>query len=648
AVLGKQSRRKALQDARRLVAQLDQQLEAGETLLQEVHDKLSASHNTDANSDNVTLVDPSSNLSSFQHNANINSNILGTSSLPSAIGQQAVEVSRIELPSFSGNQSEFYEFWAMFKTAVHDNPTLSPAAKFLYLSSCLKDSAAIIIQAFDLTEPSNYQLAVEALLKRFDRPEFTHNFYLQKLQNIRVSDPNASSQRATLCQIQAYIQQIERFENVTQSLVLKNTIRQKFPKDTQLEIAKLESQSGTTWSLHQLLDGLDDYVKELESIDDCTFFLCTSEVAKEPSVAQNVDARPTTPLPPYDPDLVVLPLIVVDVEDSTIRSSVLVIRYHVRTVAIVPLVHMSLEPTITRLLVVVPRRVSLRDIHTFDSYYRPSAHDYEDSPSRHRSYDRGCRSSTRYNSPSPDRPSRLSPDVSSRTRLSHSSNRTFPLSPQRSRSVDSKSNLPRSILRRPKDATSTQTEYQTLMDCYASAKQLQAYAALAPFQSILMIVQARVRHGRTRELEPVYIFLDSGAQISFISNSAVCRLCLNPVDVRSLTARVFGGHKMQQNSGIVELDLIDSANERLHVCLHSSDKTPAARLPPRLHLEDLAALRSADIDPESLLITQYVEPDILLGMDYYWQVFLDEPPTVLPSGLVLTHTRFGITLSGQS
>ncbi|KIH53908.1 integrase core domain protein [Ancylostoma duodenale] len=188
------------------------------------------------------------------------------------------------------------------------------------------------------------------------------------------------------------------------------------------------------------------------------------------------------------------------------------------------------------------------------------------------------------------------------------------------------------------------------MDLYRSVRDESSSILLSAstHQSILMIVQAYAHNQRTGSLDPVSILLDSGAQTSFITNSTVSRLSLHPFDKRTLTTVAFGGHRVTEKTGLVDVQLFDSTSQSYEVRLYTKDVVAAPRHPQQLHPEDFAALRSNDIDPESLLLTQTVVPDILLGINYFWEVLCNVPPIVLPSGLVLSHTRFGPTVSGIS
>ncbi|KAK6024563.1 hypothetical protein OSTOST_09624, partial [Ostertagia ostertagi] len=123
---------------------------------------------------------------------------------------------------------------------------VSLSTKFIYLTNSLKGSAALIVQGYDPSMPENYQLAVEALRRRYDRPQFTHNLFHQS--------PLFCNSIAT--------------KDTTTSLALRKTIMKKFPRETQLEVYKLEHRSGKTWTLPELLDGLNEVIEEVEKLED--------------------------------------------------------------------------------------------------------------------------------------------------------------------------------------------------------------------------------------------------------------------------------------------------------------------------------------------------------------------------------------------
>lgn len=74
---------------------------------------------------------------------------------------------KIELPKFSGKSSEWKGFIALFDRMIHNNVSLDRGIKIEYLKSCVKDSAAKIINHLDPT-PENYDTCYALLRKRYE------------------------------------------------------------------------------------------------------------------------------------------------------------------------------------------------------------------------------------------------------------------------------------------------------------------------------------------------------------------------------------------------------------------------------------------------------------------------------------------------
>ncbi|KAK6756436.1 hypothetical protein RB195_014696 [Necator americanus] len=131
---------------------------------------------------------------------------------------------------------------------------------------------------------------------------------------------------------------------------------------------------------------------------------------------------------------------------------------------------------------------------------------------------------------------------------------------------------------------------------------------------LLMTVKAHIRNPKTKILETVNVMLDSGAQNSFISNAATKRLSLKPYDHKPLTVIGFG----------------DAANKPFPVTLRTQEVLTSQFKPYRLSKEDKHALRTFRINPDSLTISRHVTPDILLGIDYFWENHLTTLPSTPP------------------
>ncbi|KAL6726980.1 hypothetical protein Aduo_008900 [Ancylostoma duodenale] len=222
-------------NARNIIGQLDAQIDLELQLENDIREKLAAivvsnSQPLDRTSSQDTLLSEAD--AAARNNIYPRSSAAANSfaQVASPQANQAVQLRKVDLPTFDGDQGQFYDFWAKLKTMVHNNPALTTANKFVHLVSSLKGDAALVVESFDITDSENYELAIKAFLRRYDRPEFTHQHFLQKLEHLPPSSASASSQRATLCRIQACVLQLNRFEDTSQSLALKNWIRKKFPK----------------------------------------------------------------------------------------------------------------------------------------------------------------------------------------------------------------------------------------------------------------------------------------------------------------------------------------------------------------------------------------------------------------------------------
>ena len=66
------------------------------------------------------------------------------------------------LPRITGKITECRGFWHRFKTAVHNNPSLSMVDKFTYLHALVEGTVAQNIQGLALTE-ANYRAATQIL-----------------------------------------------------------------------------------------------------------------------------------------------------------------------------------------------------------------------------------------------------------------------------------------------------------------------------------------------------------------------------------------------------------------------------------------------------------------------------------------------------
>ncbi|KOC60081.1 hypothetical protein WH47_09452 [Habropoda laboriosa] len=82
-------------------------------------------------------------------------------------GTPCIILPAIQLPTFSGNYSDWLKFRDSFISFVHENEVLSNVQRFHYLNSSLKGSVVRVIQSLGVSE-ANYKLAWELLNSRYE------------------------------------------------------------------------------------------------------------------------------------------------------------------------------------------------------------------------------------------------------------------------------------------------------------------------------------------------------------------------------------------------------------------------------------------------------------------------------------------------
>lgn len=94
-----------------------------------------------------------------------------------------VNLPKIDLPIFSGNIEEWFSFYSLFNSMIHENKQLEIASKFHYLRLSLKGEAADVIASFQITA-ENYEEAWKLLNDRYDDKRLIVNKHINEIFNI--------------------------------------------------------------------------------------------------------------------------------------------------------------------------------------------------------------------------------------------------------------------------------------------------------------------------------------------------------------------------------------------------------------------------------------------------------------------------------
>nr|XP_015839988.1 PREDICTED: uncharacterized protein LOC107398928 [Tribolium castaneum] len=109
-----------------------------------------------------------------------------------------IQLPRLELYKFSGELKTWKTFLDMFNSTIHKNGSLSDVEKFSYLISSLSEEPLSIVSRIPMVG-TNYQIAYDALVKRYDNKRLLATHYWNQIENVpSLTENYTSSQLRTL------------------------------------------------------------------------------------------------------------------------------------------------------------------------------------------------------------------------------------------------------------------------------------------------------------------------------------------------------------------------------------------------------------------------------------------------------------------
>lgn len=103
--------------------------------------------------------------------------------------QSPFPMPQIQLPTFSGKIEEWPEFFALYQSLIHSNGFLSPIQKFHCLRANLSGEALATLSNLQMTE-TNYDVAINALINRYQDPRRIARAYLSKIVDFKPRNTN--------------------------------------------------------------------------------------------------------------------------------------------------------------------------------------------------------------------------------------------------------------------------------------------------------------------------------------------------------------------------------------------------------------------------------------------------------------------------
>ena len=199
---------------------------------------------------------------------------------------------KLTLPKFRGDVTKWISFWDSFKSAVHENGSLSAIDKFNYLNSLLEGHASRAIQGLSLTE-ANYESAIEILNERFGRKQQIISADMDELLKLPncLGTERSTSLRNVYDKISVHVRGLASLGVSSEQYggLLIPVIMAKLPGEVRVRIAR-ETKS-SVWQIEGLLETIKEEVEAREISESVRI---TEDRNPKPSMYPNKPLRYST------------------------------------------------------------------------------------------------------------------------------------------------------------------------------------------------------------------------------------------------------------------------------------------------------------------------------------------------------------------
>ncbi|EYB89088.1 hypothetical protein Y032_0236g3212 [Ancylostoma ceylanicum] len=531
----------------------------------------------------------------------------------------------LRIPEFYGNPTDFQSFWEIFSELVDKQPYTDIEKLTILLEKCKGEAARAL--KFLPRKGSSYNDAKKQLKEQFENEELNVKLLLEQLERIPPSTEDASQLRATINDIMAIITPLSRSETHIDAREYKAKVRQKFPENIQRLLLSKEYDDNATIVKKFGITQVHTHTIPTPTPKATLLHAQTRDLLRYRCAAcegahrirfcnryKTTDAR---------------------------RQRIQELRkcfkcfstQHLNTQCSKPVCRYSSGQ----------HNVAL--CYSFTQTSRSSedhlrGREHSISRARHASRQRSSSNHQQWG-----RNERYSPHVSERRRLPSrspsGSRRSTPESSnqfvERNRnSVRSRSPTPGRP--RPRHQSNLQIPVHNVA---AQEDEVSSDEELIHIHRIrvssdssdprLMIIVVPLVDHVSRERTEVYALLDSGATRSFISEALASRLHLPLGTCSSYVLTTFGGKQEKKKSHAVSAQAISKNEGIFSMSLLTSEKITEKITLPRLSPDDIQHAISNQISEHTVLnpCEIEIEPEILLGIDYYTEVIDTSVPPVI-------------------
>ncbi|KAL6738361.1 hypothetical protein Aduo_011917 [Ancylostoma duodenale] len=519
----------------------------------------------------------------------------------------------LEIPSFSGNFREFNSFWAVFESLVHNDDELSDIDKFLFLKQALKGRAAVTISCIPVVG-DRYHAAVNILKKQFDRSANMADIIINEIERLQRASESPRSCRETFEAINSRIIHLEQTGmRMNADRVWRRMILSKFPEFICTTVIQKETECDHSFDVSEIMNTIDDVIALRETTALTTETLFPKDSYRNGLPKQGINRTKFG-----------------DERNTPRRQKGLCLcgQQH--------------SP------------------HSCPKYTTPQARRFEVRKQK------ACWRCFAKNHQSKDcTVTGLCPRCNeghhsslclSETKRQDTGYLTLPRQPGRNVQLPPAARTQQP----PANGVSRNHRYQgdnrnvQTMHNQQNGRQIPTLdnTTSVSNQFVLQIATAMIFNEAEWDYQPVTLLLDSGAQKSFIKSGISEELKLRITGSTSFTISGMGELQETFNSNEVQVTLkgLHSPKKLKKLSVHTKQKLTTSVTTAELSEADLNFISSSNVTvAQQTLARTSVSPDLLIGQDLLSTIIDHGSPVLtLPSGLILTPTVFGYTISGTS
>ena len=484
---------------------------------------------------------------------------------------------KITLPSFSGNVKEFNTYWASFNENVDKNNNLSKVTKLTYLLSTLEGKAKYAIQGLAITE-ANYELAISILKRRFGDQKLIKQIINREIQNLKPSGKEIKEIRIVFEKMENMIRQLEAMGDDMENPQIEILIEAKLPFWMLNELYERKERD-PNWSVKKLRETIDKILINRESVSQI----------KPKFLNENINVKAIT----------------TNYENKTIENKE---KRETKCAFCEKTNHISREcKTIKdrkeRFDIIMKKRLCkkcLKPNHAIKECRAKLAY-WQIDNNNQKTYEKGKVTKNANNTPKQQ--TKQTKQINAVTNDESNQNKIIDF-------VDVNIN----VLTNTKDEEILEEDEQKVL--FGTMK-----------------IKARNIENKTQS--EILAFLDSGSEISFISEELVKALKLKPFKREILNVCTFPNTKSQQISDKYKLGIKTRNNATIMVKMNSSKE---------ISNKMKRVLETEKLDKNTIKVKEE-QPHMLIGCDYFWDII--PVGKKVKSGFKIIETMFGDLVCGK-